>query len=154
MGIDMAETGPFSWISDTLGGLFKQEQLDPKEEIFISVLFALLGSLARADGVVTAEEAAHGEELIDRMQLSKAGRKLAFTNFERGRAGGLNVEAELNRFLAVFRQSSTHSEQLIEALLTLARADGRMRIPEKSWLTRVGTRLGIDADTLKRRIGN
>jgi DnaJ like chaperone protein len=141
-------TGPLGWISS----LFRAETLDPKEEVFIGVLFALLGSLARADGVVTSEEAEHGEDLIDRMELSKTGRKLAVQSFERGRAGGLDVEAEMARFLAVYPVSSTHSEQLLEALLTLAHADGRMRIPEKSWLIRVGKLLGIDAETMKARI--
>lgn len=148
-----AKSGPFSWISDTLGGLFRNESLDPKEEVFISVLFALLGSLARADGVVTTEEAEHGEELIDRMQLSKAGRKLAVAHFTRGRAGGLDVEAEVTRFLAVYASDSTHSEELLDALLNLARADGRMRISEKSWLTRVGKALGVSAEVMKVRIG-
>lgn len=149
-----AKSGPFNWISDTLGGLFRNESLDPKEEVFISVLFALLGSLARADGVVTTEEADHGEDLIDRMQLSKLGRKLAVQHFERGRAGGLDVEAEVERFLAVYAKQSTHAEELLEALLNLARADGRMRIPEKSWLTRVGRALGVDAEVMKTRIGH
>lgn len=142
------------WVSETLGGFFRTEVLDPKEEVFVSVLFALLGSLARADGVVTAEEAAHGEDMIDRMDLPKVGRKLAVQNFERGRAGGLDVEGEIKRFLAVYGVSSTHSEQLLEALLTLARADGRVLIPEKSWLTRVGKSLGVDADVMKARIGS
>lgn len=143
-------SGPMGWLS----GLFRAETLDPKEEISISVLFALLGSLARADGVVTTEEAEHGESLIDRMELSKAGRKLAVHSFERGRAGGLDIEGEMARFLAVYPASSTHSEQLMEALLTLAHADGRMRIPEKAWLIRVGKLLGIDAETMKERIGS
>lgn len=151
---EVRSTGPLRWVSETLGGLFRTETLDPKEEVFISVLFALLGSLARADGVVTAEEAEHGEQLIDRMQLPKIGRKLAVANFERGRAGGLDVEAEIARFLKVFPTSSTHSEQLLDALLTLAHSDGRMRIPEKSWLTRVGKSLGVDADVMRERIGN
>jgi len=150
---EVRPSGPMGWISQTLGGLFRTEALDPREEVFISVLFSLLGSLARADGVVTAEEAAHGEELIDRMGLPKIGRKLAVHSFERGRAGGLDVEGEIARFLTVYRASSTHSEQLLDALLTLARSDGRMRIPEKSWLTRVGKSLGVDGSTMKQRIG-
>ena len=146
-----SSSNPFHWVSEKLGSLFREEPLDPKDEVFVSVLFALLGSLARADGVVTAEEADHGEEMIDRMQLAKVGRKLAVASFERGRAGGLDVEAEIERFLDVFPISSTHSEQLLEALLELAKADGRVRIPEKSWLTRVGTRMGVDAHALKAR---
>lgn len=148
------KAGPFGWISETLGGLFRTEVLDPKEEVFISVLFALLGSLARADGVVTTEEAEHGEQLIDRMELAKVGRKLAVQSFERGRAGGLDVEGEIARFLSVYPASSTHSEELLEALLNLARADGRMRIPEKSWLTRVGKALGVDGYIMRERIGS
>lgn len=149
---EVRSNGPLNWISDTLGGLFRTETLDPKEEVFVGVLFALLGSLARADGVVTAEEAQHGEDLIDRMQLPKIGRKLAVQSFERGRAGGLDVEAEIVRFLKVFPSASTHSEQLLDALLTLAHSDGRMRIPEKSWLTRVGKSLGVDAEVMRKRI--
>lgn len=149
---EVRSSGPLGWLSETLGGLFRTEALDPKEEVFIGVLFSLLGSLARADGVVTAEEAQHGEDLIDRMQLPKIGRKLAVQNFERGRAGGLDVEGEISRFLKVFPSASTHSEQLLDALLTLAHSDGRMRIPEKSWLTRVGKSLGVDAEEMRKRI--
>lgn len=151
---EVRSTGPLRWVSETLGSLFRTETLDSNEEVFISVLFALLGSLARADGMVTVEEAAHGEDLIDRMELPKVGRKLAVNSFQRGRAGGLDVESEIKGFLTVYRASSTHSEQLLEALLTLARADGRMRIPEKSWLTRVGKLLGVDAEVMKQRIGS
>jgi DnaJ like chaperone protein len=151
---EVRSSGPLRWVSETLGGFFRAEALDPKEEVFVSVLFSLLGSLARADGVVTSEEAEHGEELIDRMELPKVGRKLAVQSFERGRAGGLDIEGEVARFLNVYPASSTHSEQLMDALLALARADGRMRIPEKSWLMRVGKSLGIDAAVMKERIGN
>jgi DnaJ like chaperone protein len=150
----MAEkSGAFAWVSGTLGTLFKKETLDPKEQVFISVLFALLGSLARADGVVTHEEAEHGEELIARMGLSKVGRKLAFESFERGRAGGLDIDAEINYFLAHYPAHSTHAEELLDALLSLAKADGRVRIPEKSWLTRVGKLLGVDAEAMRERLG-
>lgn len=145
-------SNPLRWISDTFGGLFGGETLDPKETVFISTLFTLLGSLARADGMVSAEEAAQGEEMIDRMQLGRSGRRLAVESFERGRAGGLDVNAELDQFLAVFPVSSTHSEQLLDALLALAKADGRLLIPERSWLIKVGGRLGLSPDELKSRL--
>ena len=38
-------------------------------------------------------------------------------------------------------------------MVEISSGTGRMRIPEKSWLTRVGKSLGVDAEVMKQRIG-
>ena len=110
-------------IGDMFGG-----KLDAKQEVLVGVLFGLLGALARADGVVSTEEAHYTNGLMDELELTSRARKLATEAFVRG------------------------CRRIYESLLRLASADAMIRRGERAFLEKVTLGLGYEPAELDARL--
>lgn len=133
-------------LSDLVGG-----KLDPSHEIMLQVLFGLLGALARADGVISSEEADYTNSLMDELELGTRARQLATEAFQSGRRQ-VDLEREIQRFLITFPHGSTEVDRLYDSLLRLAAADKRIRPGERQFLERVTVGLGYLPETLDQRL--
>lgn len=134
-------------IGDLIGG-----KPDPSHEILLQVLFGMLGALARADGLVSTEEADYTNELMDELELGARARQVATEAFDRGCKRQLDQEKEIQRFLISFPHGSTEVDRLYGSLLRLAAADRRIRPGERTFLERVTQQLGYQADVLDQRL--
>lgn len=135
-----------------LGDLFGGGKLEPKQELSIEVLFGLLGALARADGVVSTEEAQFTNGLMDELKLNTRARQLATTAFERGTKRQLDLDTELLRFIRTFPRGTKEVDKIYESLLRLAAADDRIRPGEKVFLEKVTLGLGFEPAELDKRL--
>src|SRR6185312_6224567 len=81
-----------------IGDLFGSK-LDGKQEVLIQVLFGLLGGMARADGVVSTEEARFTNGLMDELQLNSKARKIATESFDRGCRREYDIDGDMLRLL-------------------------------------------------------
>lgn len=143
--------GAFREVRLALDEMFRGGKLDAERELTVQILFGLLGALARADGVVSAEEAALTNELMEELELSTRARQLANEAFDRGRRQQLNIEQEIARFLVQFPKGSPQADHLYDSLLRLATADGRVRPGERLFLEKVTQALGFTNDELDAR---
>ena len=134
-------------LGDMLGG-----KPDPSHELMLQVLFGLLGSLARADGLVSTEEAEYTNTLRDELELGARARQLATEAFELGCRRQLDLEKEIQRFLITFPHGSTEVDRLYDSLLRLAAADRRIRPGERQFLDRVTRQLGYRPEVLDQRL--
>ena len=134
-------------LGDMLGG-----KPDPSHELMLQVLFGLLGSLARADGVVSSEEADYTNALMDELELGARARQLASEAFQLGCRRQLDLEKEIQRFLITFPHGSLEVDRLYDSLLRLAAADQRIRTGERQFLERVTRQLGYQPDVLEQRL--
>lgn len=132
--------------------LFASNKIDDAERLTLEVLFGLLGALARADSIVTSHETDLVNSLMDELDLSIAGRRVAKESFDRGRQNQLDAKQEINRFLVAYPVGTPEVGKLYDALLRLAAADGRIRPREIEFLELVTVALGFTADTLKARL--
>ncbi|MCU0754240.1 MAG: TerB family tellurite resistance protein [Xanthomonadales bacterium] len=143
----MSTEAPAHGVMDRLrhfiGGMFSGGKLEAERQLFIETLFVLLAQVARADGIVTAEEATFGERLIDRMQLSGEGRRLAVESFDRGRHQKLDVGGELARFSALYPAGTEEARQLFDFVIQIACIDGRVRPGERTVLQQITAHLGF-----------
>jgi DnaJ like chaperone protein len=135
-------------LGDLIGG-----KLDPSHEIMLQVLFGLLGALARADGVISSEEADYTNSLMDELELGTRARQLATEAFQSGRRQ-VDLEREIQRFLITFPHGSTEVDRLYDSLLRLAAADKRIRPGERQFLERVTVGLGYLPEVLDQRLRN
>ncbi len=147
-----AMRGVFRDVRMALGEMFGGGKLDAKQELLTEVLFGLLGTLARADGVVSSEEAQYTNGLMDELELSTPARQIAMAAFERGCGRRLEVDAELKRFLVAFPRGSEEVDRLYTSLLRLAAADARIRPGERVFLEKVTTGLGFVPGELDARL--
>ncbi|HZP65045.1 MAG TPA: TerB family tellurite resistance protein [Rudaea sp.] len=144
--------GVFHDVRMALGEMFGGGKLDAKQELMIGVLFGLLGALARADGVVSTEEAHYTNGLMDELKLSTRARQVAADAFERGSKRQLDLDAELLRFMRTFPRGSSEVDRIYESLLRLAAADANIRRGERAFLEKVTLGLGFAPDELDHRL--
>lgn len=142
----------FSDVRDALGGLFGGK-LDAKHEALVQGMFGLLGAMARADGVVSTEEAAFTNTLVDELKLSSRARQLATEAFARGSKRDYDVDREALTLTSVFNRDSTELHRVYESLIRLAMADAMIRPGERRFLEKVTVCLGFTPDELDNRIG-
>src|SRR4051794_11883508 len=95
----------FTDVRDALGGLFGGK-LDAKHEALVQGMFGLLGAMARADGVVSTEEATFTNTLMDELKLSTRARQLATEAFTRGCRRDYDIDGEARTLTNVFPKNS------------------------------------------------
>jgi DnaJ like chaperone protein len=134
-------------VGDLFGG-----KLDPSHEVMLQVLFGLLGALARADGVVSTEEAEYTNALMDELELGSRARQLATVAFDLGCRRQVDPDKEIQRFLISFPHGSSEVDRLYDSLLRLAAADRRIRPGERTFLERVTLGLGYLPEILDQRL--
>lgn len=142
----------FSDVRDALGGLFGGK-LDAKHEALVQGMFGLLGAMARADGVVSTEEAAFTNTLMDELKLSTRARQLATEAFARGCKRDYDVDREALNITAVFPKNSDELRRIYDGLIRLAMADAMIRPGERRFLEKITAGLGFEPDDLAMRIG-
>ncbi len=147
-----AMRGVFRDVRIALGEMFGGGKLDARQEVLTQVLFGLLGALARADGIVSSEEAQYTNGLMDELELSTQARQIAAAAFERGCRRQLDLDTELQRFLAEFPRGSEEVNRVYVSLLRLAAADARIRPGERVFLEKVTAGLGFAPDELDARL--
>jgi DnaJ like chaperone protein len=134
-------------LGDMLGG-----KPDPSHDLMLRVLFGLLGSLARADGLVSTEEADYTNALMEELDLGARARQLATEAFDLGCRRQVELEQEMQRFLITFPHGSSEVDRLYDSLLRLAAADRRIRPGERQFLDRVTHQLGYLPEVLEQRL--
>ena len=127
-------------------------KIDDDQQVTLQVVFGLLGYLARADSIVTDDEAAFLNNLMDDMYLSLSARKIAVDAMNRGKQRQIDIAVELERFLSVHPAGSPEVGRLYETLLNLAGSDGRVRPREREFLEQVTAGLGFTPDILDSRL--
>jgi DnaJ like chaperone protein len=135
-----------------LGEMFGGGKLEPKQELLVQVLFGMLGALARADGVVSSEEAHYTNGLMDELALSSLARKLATEAFDRGCRRQIDLDAEMLRFLVAYPRGSSEVDRVYESLLRLAAADACIRPGERRFLEKITLGLGFEPTELDTRL--
>jgi len=134
-----------------IGDLFGSK-LDDKQSVLIEVLFGFLGALARADGVVSTEEAHFTNGLMDELKLNSKARKLATEAFDRGCRRQVDIEAEMLRLMRTYPRGSGEIDRIYQSLLRLAAADHTIRRGERQFLEKITLGFGFEPEELDNRL--
>ena len=137
----------FRDVKQTLGGIFGGK-LDAKHEALVQGMFSLLGAMARADGVVSTEEANFTNGLMDEINLTTRARQVATEAFRLGCKRDFDLEAEMLRLLRTYPRGSGEIVRVYESLLRLAAADSMIRPGERRFLEKVTLGLGFEPGEL------
>ncbi len=131
----------------------------PKESgaSFITYTFSMLGKIAGADGTVSPEEIAKVEQYIDRvLRLDGKLRLLAMQVFRDAVDSPLELQDYAERFKSTFVDKVQLASQLIEILLELSIADGRLSPEEDSSVRSAALLLELSIpayEGMKQRLG-
>jgi len=141
----------FADVRDTLGGLFGGK-LDAKHEALVHCMFSLLGAMARADGVVSTEEANFTNTLMNELKLSTRARQVATGAFAIGCKREFDLDKEILVLLSQYRRGSAEVIKVYEAILRLAAADAMIRPGERRFLEKITLGLGFEPTELDERL--
>ena len=113
------------------------------QKAFFDALFAALGYLSKADGVVTHAEIQMVESLMQRMQISGDDRQRAIRLFNQGKQPGFDLEHALRVFAhhSVVRQDLR--QMFMEILMEAAFSSGQVTQAESEVLFHVARQLRI-----------
>ena len=141
----------FAQVKDALGGIFGRG-LSEERRMEVETTFALIGFVAKADGLITSYESDFTNKLLDSLELNLDGRAVAMGAYDQGRTLGFDVETCANRFLEKYPAGSEQMEQLFESLLRLALSDDRVYPRERQALERLAAAFGVSVKSLDQRL--
>lgn len=117
---------------------------------FVEVTFAVMGALCKADGQVTPEEIRAAEQVFDQLHLSAAQREAAKAAFNRGKAPGFDVDAEVDKLAGLRFGRAALFQVFLQVQCMAVAADGAVHPAEHEMLVRVARRLGLSASDVDR----
>ncbi|UXZ54152.1 co-chaperone DjlA [Halomonas sp. 7T] len=112
------------------------------QEGFLESIFSVMGCLCQADGKVTDGELGVAEKLFDQMHLQGEQRTRARAAFERGRADGFNLDAELAKVNRLTQRQPILRQVFLQVQLTAIAADGVLHSAEHEMILRVARGVG------------
>lgn len=144
--------GIFNDIGLLLSDLLGLGKPDEDTKMVIEVIFGLMGYLAKADRLVSSHESNLANTVMDEIDLSMSGRRIAMEAFERGMTRNINVHAELLRFSDAHPSGTEPANRLYDVLLRLAAADGRLDPREYEAMVQITQALNLPAATLDNKL--
>lgn len=110
---------------------------------YLASSFALLGALAKADGRVSEREVLVAEQLMAGMALDSKERAEAVVAFSRGRLPDFSIELTAAELKALLANQPLLKHRFVQALFTMATADGLPKREQAFVLTRIAQALGL-----------
>src|SRR5690554_5968986 len=110
---------------------------------FIESVFAVMGALCKADGVVSKDEIQMAEAMFVRFRLNEAQREAAKAAFSRGKAENFDLDAELRHFLAISGRQPAILQMFLQVQVSAVAADGVVHPAEHEMLVRIARGLGL-----------
>ena len=110
---------------------------------FIESMFAVMGALCKADGVVTRDEIRMAETMFARFRLNEAQRAVAKEAFNRGKSEDFDLDAELDRFLRSTGRQPAFLQMFLQVQVSAVAADGVVHPAEHEMLVHIARKLGL-----------
>lgn len=110
---------------------------------FVESVFAVMGALCKADGVVTRDEIQLAEAMFERFRLNDEQKAIARDAFNRGKQPDFDLDAELNRFLQNSGRQPAFLQMFLQVQVSAVAADGQVHPAEHEMLVRIARGLGL-----------
>lgn len=110
---------------------------------FVESVFAVMGAVSKADGVITRQEINMAEAMFDRFRLTPTQRESAKAAFNRGKSAGFDLDAELQRFRQICGNQPALLQMFLQVQVSAVSADGQVHPAEHDILMRVARGLGL-----------
>lgn len=124
--------------------------LDAIRAQFLESTFAVMGAVCKADGRVTEAEIRVAEQFFSRLSLSRDQRRAARDAFNRGKAAGFDLDAELVRLRSLAGRSPALLQLFVQVQLSAVAADGVVHADEHALMVRIARGLGLSEIDVER----
>jgi len=113
------------------------------QEAFFASTFTVMGHIAKADGVVSADEIQAARAVMAHMNLNFEQQRAAVEFFNRGKQPDFDLDAELYRFREACRGRHDMLRMFLQIQLHAALADGGLHPAERRAFERISEQFGI-----------
>jgi len=127
---------------------------DPAEtqQVFFTTTFAVMGHIAKADGVVSKQEIAAAEQVMAQLALDEQKRKQAIDAFSRGKSDDFDLATNLESLIKHCIRKPSLIQMFLEIQILAATADGKVSQPEMEILYFIGRSFRIPKNQIDRLI--
>ena len=126
------------------------EQLEKIKNVFFDTIFQLMGSLAKADGHISASEVSQAEQIMVQMGLNTENRQRAIALFKAGSQPSFKFAETVDEFKLLCGRHDNLKRSLLIYLISLALADGEVHSSEHRLLLDIAIRLGFSNQEFER----
>lgn len=125
-----------------------RQQLPPDQQelnqtAFFTATFAVMGHIAKADGVVTRDEIRFAEAVMQQMELTPEQRTTAINLFSEGKKQDFSLDEVLDQFHSQIGRQRNLIRMFMEIQVQAAYGDGKKHAAEHRILESISKRLGI-----------
>lgn len=110
---------------------------------FVESVFAVMGAVCKADGVVSQNEIAVAEAMFTRFRLNESQKTNARAAFNRGKAPEFDLDGELQRFMRVSGGQPALLQMFLQVQVSAVAADGVVHPAEHAMLVKIARGLGL-----------
>ena len=121
------------------------DQQELNQTAFFTATFAVMGHIAKADGVVSREEIRFAEAVMQQMDLTQEQRQTAINLFQEGKKQDFSLEEVLDQFHSRVGRQRNLIRMFMEIQVQAAYGDGKKHAAEHRILESISKRLGISS---------
>lgn len=110
---------------------------------FVESVFAVMGALCKADGVISRDEIQMAENMFVRFRLSEDQKAKAKAAFNRGKEPDFDLDAELSHFMQMSGRQPAFLQMFLQVQVSAVAADGVVHPAEHEMLVHIARRLGL-----------
>lgn len=139
-------------LNQDFGQIF--EKVDPAQtqQIFFETTFAVMGHIAKADGVVKQEEIAAAEQVMAKLGLTGEKRSQAISAFNLGKSAEYKLDTQLSDLITHCLRKPSLIQMFLEIQIVAATADGQVSAAERDILYTIGNAFRIPQFQIDRLV--
>ena len=141
----------FDLVREVFGRRVGSHSQSRTQEVFFATTFAVMGHLAKADGLVSESEIRAAEHVMREMRLNATKSAEARDLFRRGKSADFDLDAALDAFNEACGRRLNLKMMFLQIQFSAVWADGDFSASERALLVHIARRLGIP-DQLFRQI--
>lgn len=139
-------------VNQNFGSVFGQSDPSETQHVFFTTTFAVMGHIAKADGVVSKQEIAAAEQVMTQLGLDEAKRQDAISSFELGKSSSFDLLTNLQAFIQHCIRKPSLIQMFLEIQILAATADGKVSPPEMQILYQIGAAFRISNSQIDRLV--
>ncbi len=139
-------------VTQDFGRVFQQFDPQQTQQAFFESTFAVMGHIAKADGVVKKEEIAAAEQIMLTLGLTGDKRQQAIDAFNHGKSEHFVLTEQLQFLIQNCIRKPSLIQMFLEIQIVAAAADGRISTPEMEILYQIGSAFRMSANRIDRLV--
>ncbi len=139
-------------MSQDFGQIFGNIDPAKTQTLFFESSFAVMGHIAKADGIVKKVEIEAAEQVMMKLGLAGEKRDQAINAFNHGKSADFNLETQLRDLILNCARKPSLIQMFLEIQIVAATADGEVSTAEMQILYQIGNAFRIPASQIDNLI--